>query len=72
MRKLSEREIEILGLVAKGFTNKEIAQSLYVATNTVSSHIVRILEALEARDRTNAVYIALKKGMLKLTEEDRK
>ncbi len=51
---LSEREIEILTLVSKGLTNKEIAAKLYLAEGTVKNYVTSILQKIDARDRTQA------------------
>lgn len=64
---LSEREIEILRRVAAGKSNKLIAVELQIAENTVKAHMRSILSKLEASDRTHAVTIALKRGILDLS-----
>jgi DNA-binding NarL/FixJ family response regulator len=64
---LSEREIEILRGVAAGKSNKLIALELRIAENTVKSHMRNILPKLDANDRTHAVTIALKRGILDLS-----
>jgi DNA-binding NarL/FixJ family response regulator len=61
---LSPRELEVLGLVARGNANKEIAARLEIAEETVKSHIRRILDKLGANDRTHAVTIALERGII--------
>jgi DNA-binding NarL/FixJ family response regulator len=63
-RKLSEREIEVLGLISKGKSNKEIAHLLFITDNTVKMHVKRILAKLQANDRTQAVVIAIQRGLL--------
>lgn len=63
---LSHRELEVLGLIAKGRANKEIADDLKLSHNTVKTHIARILEKLGACDRTRAVTIAIQRGLLRL------
>jgi len=63
---LTERELEILNLIAKGNPNKEIAAQLKVAEDTVKKHVGSILEKLEANDRTHAVTIGLKRGIVEL------
>jgi DNA-binding NarL/FixJ family response regulator len=63
---LTSREIDVLRLVAKGNANKEIAVQLSVAEETVKSHITNILSKLGANDRTHAVTIALKRGIIEL------
>ena len=61
---LSEREAEILAHVAKGAANKVIASELDISENTVRNHMAKILGKLDARDRTEAVVIALNQGMI--------
>lgn len=61
---LSEREIEILALVAQGLTNKEIAARLYLAEGTVKNYVTSILQKIEARDRTQAAIRARELGLL--------
>ncbi|MBD2297959.1 response regulator transcription factor [Nostoc sp. FACHB-87] len=62
---LTGREQEILSLLAAGKTNQEIAAALYIAPGTVRVHIHAILQKLEASDRTQAVMMALQKGLIK-------
>jgi DNA-binding NarL/FixJ family response regulator len=64
---ISEREIEILSRVASGKSNRLIAFELRITENTVKAHMRRILPKLEANDRTHAVTIALKRGILDLS-----
>jgi len=63
-KKLTERELEVLGLVSKGKSNKEVAKLLFVSDNTVKMHVKNILAKLEANDRTQAVVIAIQRGLL--------
>jgi DNA-binding NarL/FixJ family response regulator len=63
---LTPREVEVLGLVAKGMANKEIATRLGTASGTVKMHIQNILAKLGASDRTHAVTIAMERGILHL------
>jgi DNA-binding NarL/FixJ family response regulator len=63
---LSSREIEVVRLIAAGNANKEIAGQLSIAEETVKSHISNILAKLGANDRTHAVTIALKRGIIEL------
>jgi DNA-binding NarL/FixJ family response regulator len=63
---LTSREIDVLRLVASGNANKEIAVRLSIAEETVKSHITNILAKLGANDRTHAVTIALKRGIIEL------
>jgi DNA-binding NarL/FixJ family response regulator len=64
---LTPRETEVLGLVANGLGNKEIADRLGTATGTIKIHIQNILEKLSAADRTQAVTIAIQRGILHLS-----
>jgi len=61
---LSTRETEILEMVAKGLTNKEIARVLQISQYTVRNHINHISAKLEVGDRTEAVSVALQQGIL--------
>jgi len=63
---LTPREVEVLGLVARGLANKEIAGKLGTASGTVKMHIQNILAKLGASDRTHAVTIAIERGILHL------
>jgi DNA-binding NarL/FixJ family response regulator len=63
---LSPRELEVLGLIARGNANKEIAARLAITEETVKSHITKILAKLSANDRTHAVTIGLKRGIIDL------
>ena len=63
---VTRREIEVLQLVASGKKNKEIAYSLAISEDTVHGHLKNILSKLDANDRTHAVMIALRRGMLHL------
>lgn len=63
---LSEREIQVLRLVATGLSNRQIAHGLNIAEHTVKVHVRNILAKLGARDRTHAVTIALKRGFLEV------
>lgn len=63
---LSARELDVLALMAKGLSNKEIAQKLSVSENTVKSHITHIFEKLNVSSRTEAVTAALRAGLLEI------
>ena len=63
---LTLRETEVLELVAKGLGNKEIAQQLGTASGTAKMHVQNVLEKLGASDRTHAVAIAIRRGILHL------
>jgi DNA-binding NarL/FixJ family response regulator len=64
---LTERELEVLSLMAKGQSNKEIADSIGRTEATVKVHVLHILSKLSVDDRTAAVTVALKRGMIHLT-----
>ena len=61
---LSERELEILRLIAKGDSNREIAAALFLAEGTVKNHVTNILGKLGVRDRTQAAIKAKETGLL--------
>ncbi len=63
---LSEREIEVLRLVALGNSNKLVAMQLSISEETVKAHMKTILSKLGANDRTHAVTIAMKRGILEV------
>ena len=63
---LTARELEVLSLVAEGKSNREIATLLFITEGTVKSHLSAMLGKLDAADRTQAVTIALKRGLLRL------
>jgi DNA-binding NarL/FixJ family response regulator len=64
--KLSPRELEVLTLMARGKRNKEIGAELSIAEDTVKMHVKNILAKLEVNDRTEAVTIAMRRGILHL------
>jgi DNA-binding NarL/FixJ family response regulator len=63
---LTDREVEVLRKVAAGNANKVIAEHLKISEETVKAHMKNILSKLSANDRTHAVTIALKRGMIEL------
>jgi DNA-binding NarL/FixJ family response regulator len=63
---LTTRELEVLGLVRDGYRNKLIADQLAIAESTVNFHIKNIMEKLQANDRTHAVTIAIRRGLLQI------
>jgi len=60
---LTERERDVFRAIARGLTNTEIAQELYLSESTVKTHVGRVLMKLEARDRIHAVILAHRYGM---------
>jgi two-component system NarL family response regulator len=63
---LTPREVEVLTLVARGFGNKEVGDVLGTASGTVKAHVQSILSKLGAKDRTHAVTLALRRGIIHL------
>jgi two-component system response regulator DegU len=61
---LSERETEVLVLVSKGKTNREIAEELFISEKTVKNHVTSILRKLDATDRTEACVVAMKRNII--------
>lgn len=63
-RNISKRELEVLTLMAKGLSNQEIAEQLFVSLNTVKTHGAKLFEKLEVKRRTQAIEIAKKLQIL--------
>ena len=63
---LTERELDVLRLVAGGNRNREIAERLFISEETVKVHVKHVMEKLSASDRTQAVAIALRRGIIQL------
>jgi DNA-binding NarL/FixJ family response regulator len=63
---LTVRELEVLRLIRDGFRNKQIADELAIAETTVNYHIKHLLDKLQANDRTHAVTIAIRRGLLQV------
>ena len=61
--KLTEREVEVLRLIAHGFSNADIAQRLYLSEGTVRNHVSAIFSKLDVADRTQAAIIAIRHGL---------
>ena len=62
----SDREIEVLKLIAAGNSNRQIADLLFVAEATIKSRVTNILSKLSAGDRAHAVTIGLKRGIIEI------
>ncbi len=63
LKKLSERELEVLTLMASGDSNQDISKKLFLSENTVKHHIHSIYEKLEVKDRREAIHLARKYGL---------
>ena len=63
---LTERELDVLRLLAKGSANKQIGAQLHISESTVKTHVANIFQKLEVTDRTEAVTVALSRGLIKL------
>jgi DNA-binding NarL/FixJ family response regulator len=61
---LTARELEVLQLIRDGYRNKQIADQLSISENTVNFHIKNLMDKLQANDRTHAVTIGLRRGLL--------
>jgi len=67
---LTEREVEVLKLIARGLSNQEIAETLVVSIATVYTHVSKILDKLHLASRTQAALYALREGLASLYDED--
>jgi DNA-binding NarL/FixJ family response regulator len=65
---LSERELDVLRLLARGLTNSEIARRLYLSEGTVRNYVSAVLSKLDVSDRTQAAVLALRHGLVDLSE----
>jgi DNA-binding NarL/FixJ family response regulator len=63
---LTVRELEVLTLIRDGYRNKQIADQLAIAETTVNFHVKNLVSKLQAKDRTHAVTIALRRGLLQM------
>ncbi|GGB39267.1 DNA-binding response regulator [Flexivirga endophytica] len=61
---LTDRELEVLGLVARGWSNRKIAEELFIAENTVKNHVRNILDKLQLRSRMQAALYAVRGGLV--------
>jgi len=66
---LSARELEVLNLLARSMSNREIASQLFISENTVKNHVSNVLSKLEARTRVEAVTSALSTGLIQLPKD---
>ncbi len=65
--KLTDREMEVLKLVAKGASNRDIARELFISENTVKNHVRNILEKLQIHSRMEAVMVAVREKLIELS-----
>ena len=64
MEKLTDREMTILKYITEGYNNRNIGMKMFISIHTVKAHICSIMKKLEAKNRTNAVFIACKKNII--------
>jgi two-component system, NarL family, response regulator LiaR len=69
LKRLTERELSVLKLMAQGFTNQEIAQKMRVSTATVHSHVGHILSKLQVSSRTQAAIYAMRAGIVNMPDD---
>ena len=65
---LTERELDVFRLIARGLSNAEIGKELYISDTTVKTHITHILQKLDLRDRVQAVVLAYETGLFEGVE----
>jgi DNA-binding NarL/FixJ family response regulator len=65
---LSAREIEVLAMVARGASNKEVGRQLHISEATVKTHLIHIFEKLGVSDRTQAVTVAIQRGIVQVQD----
>ena len=68
LAELTDREQEVFRLIAKGLSNSEIGKELFISDTTVKTHVTRVLQKLELRDRVQAVVLAYRSGLVEVDE----
>jgi DNA-binding NarL/FixJ family response regulator len=68
---LSPREVQIVGLIADGLNNAQIGARLYLAEDTIKTHVTRVLARMEAVNRAHAVALAYQRGWLRIEQSSR-
>jgi DNA-binding NarL/FixJ family response regulator len=68
LEELTERELEVFRLIAGGLSNAEIASTLFISETTVKTHVTRVLQKLDLRDRVQAVVLAFRSGLFEADE----
>jgi NarL family two-component system response regulator LiaR len=69
IKKLTERELSVIKLMAQGYTNQEIAQKMMVGTATIHSHVGHILSKLQVSSRTHAAIYAMRAGIVNMPDD---
>jgi DNA-binding NarL/FixJ family response regulator len=67
--RISQREQEVLELVARGLTNKEIGELLHISDKTVRNHVINCLDKLCVKDRTEAIAVAIQRGLIAVNHD---
>ena len=62
--RLTKSELCVLELIVQGLSNEEIAQKLFISKHTVKAHVGNIIKKLDAKNRSNAIYIAIKENLV--------